>query len=456
MNIMNSRASYRNCIFFTTLIGISTGAVPTASGQVINEDFKLQANDPSGSDWLGTSVAIDIDIIAVGAKYDDDNGENSGSAYLFNALSGTQLAKLLPSDGAMDDLFGTSLDIDNGIVAVGSPFDDDNGDDSGSAYLFDATTGTQLIKLLPNDGTEGDQFGKSIAIDNGIVAVGAWFDDENGFSAGSAYLFDANTGTQIAKLLPIGGRVADYFGWSIAIDNNIVAVGSIGDAISGSAYLFNASTGTQIAKLLPSDGGGDFGWSIAIADDLVAVGAFTDNENGPSSGSVYLYDLSTGTHFQNSKLLPNDGAYEDRFGHSTSINDGLIAVGAIGDVDNGFLSGSAYLFDASTGVQLTKLLASDGERYDYFGWSVAINNGTIAIGAAGDDSAGMTSSGSTYIFDINCAADLTNNFALDFFDISEFLKLFAANDPAADFNNDAQFNFFDISAFLAAFAEGCP
>ena len=73
--------------------------------------------------------------------------------------------------------------------------DDDNGTDSGSAYLFDTSSGAQIAKLLPIDGAADARFGYSIAIDNKVVAVGAFLDDDNGFDSGSAYLFVASDTT---------------------------------------------------------------------------------------------------------------------------------------------------------------------------------------------------------------------------------------------------------------------
>ena len=81
--------------------------------------------------------------------------------------------KIIANDGSTDDEFSYSISLDDGVVAVGTPFDDDNGSNSGSAYLFDAITGAQIVKLLPSDGTANAEFGFSIAINNGIVVVGA-------------------------------------------------------------------------------------------------------------------------------------------------------------------------------------------------------------------------------------------------------------------------------------------
>ena len=438
--------------------------VTPALGQVINEDVKLLASDGAGNDEFGQSIGIADGVVAVGAQSDNDNGSNSGSAYLFDAITGIQLFKLLPSDGAGSDQFGWSIAIADGMVAVGAQSDNDNGTSSGSAYLFDAATGVQLFKLLPSDGMAGDQFGWSIAIGDGVVAVGAQSDDDNGSNSGSVYLFDATTGVQINKLLPNDGNVGDVFGYSVAIDNGVVAVGAYLDddngGSSGSAYLFNAATGVQIAKLLPSDGvGGDhFGFSIALADGIVAVGMRLDDDNGPNSGSAYLFDASTGV--QIAKLIADDGAAHDHFGYSIAIANGVVAVGARldDDKDNGNDSGSAYLFDATTGVQIAKLLASDGSGADEFGYSIGIDNGVVAVGAHQDSDNGLNS-GSAYVFTVpgaDCPADFTGDGNLNFFDVSAFLNAFNNNDPIADFTGEGSFNFFDVSAFLAAFSAGCP
>ncbi|MCH8807590.1 MAG: FG-GAP repeat protein [Planctomycetes bacterium] len=113
---------------------------------------------------------------------------STGAAY---ADLGDQLFKLLPNDGAAQDWFGFSVAISGTMVIVSAPADDDNGPDSGSAYLFTTASGRQIAKLLPNDGAAGDLFGFSAAISGSTAIVGAFEDDDNGRSSGSAYLFDA-------------------------------------------------------------------------------------------------------------------------------------------------------------------------------------------------------------------------------------------------------------------------
>lgn len=456
--IMSSITSMR--VALATFVSTSVVLVP-AVGQTISENFKIIASDGAADDWFGNSVAIGNGIIVVGAVLDDDNGSNSGSIYLFSSIAGTHITKILPDDGQAGDHFGYPVAIDNGIIAIGASLDDDNGFNSGSAYIFDAFTGMQIAKILPNDGMANDEFGFSIAVSKNIIAVGSYADDDLGSGSGSVYLFNASTGEQVAKLLPSDGAAGDNFGWSIGIYDNIVAVGAIWDSDngsgSGSVYLFDISTGAQVAKLVPSDGNaGDlFGFSIAIANGIVAVGARYDDDNGNASGSVYLFDVLTGTQLV--KLLPNDGAASDNFGTSIAINNGLLAVGSSEDDDNGFNSGSAYIFDTSTGLQVSKLLPGDGAAADYFGRYVAISDGSVAVGAYKDDDNGFQS-GSAYVFTLEtqCLADLTGDGLLNFFDVSAFLTYFQLENPAADFNGDGLFNFFDISAYLIAFVAGCP
>ncbi len=207
---------------------------------------------------------------------------------------GDQLFKLLPDDGAFGNLFGASVAISGTTAIVGAPGDDDNGTDSGSAYLFDTDikAGGQLFKLLPNDGAANDRFGKSVAISGPTAIVGAYGNDDNGFASGSAYLFDTTTGQQILKLLPDDGEALDFFGYSVSISGSTAIVAAPRDddngTDSGSAYLFDTTTGRQIAKLLADDGaaGDQFGVSVAISGATAIVGASQNGDNGFNSGSA--------------------------------------------------------------------------------------------------------------------------------------------------------------------------
>jgi hypothetical protein len=432
------------------------------AGPTINEDDKLLPSDGAAGDRFGQSVAMSGNTAIVGADRDDDNGADSGSAYLFDTTTGQQLLKLLPSDGRDFDNFGNSVSISGNTAIVGAREDDNRGISSGSAYIFDTTTGQQLFMLLPSDGAQADRFGWSVAISGTTAIVGTTGDDDSGSASGSAYLFNTITGQQLFKLLPSDGAAFDNFGYSVAMSGSTAIVGATGDddsgSASGSAYLFDTTTGQQLFKLLPSDGAADdtFGDSVAISGTTAIVGAPGDGDNGSASGSAYLFDTTTGQ--QLFKLLPNDGAEFDNFGGSVAISGALAIIGAYDDDDNGNRSGSAYLFDTTTGQQLLKLLPSDGAEDDFFGLFVAISGPTAIVGARLDDDNGVDS-GTAYIFSTTpslCSADLNGDGSLNFFDVSAFLIAYADNDLIADFNADGQFNFFDVSAFLTAYLAGCP
>ncbi len=393
----------------STIIAVclAIAALP-AAGQVINEDAKLLPSDGAGGDEFGFSVAVSGTMAVVGALFEDDNGSNSGAAYLFDTATGQQIAKLLSGDGAVGDYFGRSVAISGTTALVGAFADDDNGSGSGSAYVFDTTTGQQLAKLLPGDGTVADNFGISVAISGATAVVGAFLDDDNGSGSGSAYVFDATTGQQLFKLLPSDGAVEDRFGYSVAISSTTAVVGAYQDddngSNSGSAYLFDTTTGLQIAKLVPGDGAADnrFGISVAISGTTAVVGAQSDDDNGIDSGSAYLFDTVTGQ--QIAKLIATDGAPADSVGISVAISGTRAVVGAFLDDDNGSSSGSAYLFDTTTGEQIAKLLPGDGAAGDQFGCSVAISGTTAFVGAYADDDNG-SSSGSAYLFNLDTDGD---------------------------------------------------
>jgi len=363
---------------------------------------------------FGATVALESPVAAVGVPDYGARGEpESGLVTLFDTRTGEETAQLVPNDVEREQHFGSSIAISSGLIAVGSSGDEDLGENSGSAYLFDASTAEQTAKLLPDDGGRDDFFGSSIAVDQGLVVVGSPRDDDLGENAGAAYLFDiANPGNpgQTAKLLPVlpdGDAEDDKFGRSVAIDDGLVVVGAEGDddngKNSGAAYLFDVTdpaNPVQVAKILPDDGRErvSFGSSVAIDDHRVAVGARYDDVVGINSGSAYLFDVTDPANpVQTAKLLPDDGASRARFGQSIALADGLVAVGASSDDDNG-RSGSTYLFDVSTGVQLAKLLPENAPEAD-FGASVAADKQFVLVGAL---NAGENGGGMAFLYDAQC------------------------------------------------------
>ena len=168
-------------------------APPPAAAQC--ESAKLLASDGAVGDQFGTSVSISGDVAVVGAVRDDAPLSNSGSAYIFRftGLSWVQEAKLTASDGAADDQFGTSVSISGDVIVVGAFFDDDNGRFSGSAYVFQEPPGgwvtmTETAKLTASDGAAGDLFGFSVSVSGDVAVVGAQLHDDNGTASGSAYV----------------------------------------------------------------------------------------------------------------------------------------------------------------------------------------------------------------------------------------------------------------------------
>ncbi|ETR65111.1 MAG: hypothetical protein OMM_14804 [Candidatus Magnetoglobus multicellularis str. Araruama] len=112
-------------------------------------ETKIESNDRTNYDYFGCSVDIDGDSLIVGAYADDDMGSDSGSAYIFvkDGTAWSQQAKLTASDGASSDHFGYNVSISGDYAIVGARYDDDNGGDSGSAYIFkrDGTTWSEVI-----------------------------------------------------------------------------------------------------------------------------------------------------------------------------------------------------------------------------------------------------------------------------------------------------------------------
>jgi len=444
-------------------IGPATFAVAQPTCAPVQDSKIILSNEVTHG--FGNSVSIDGDKAVIGTS------NSSAFVFILTKDKWIQQSEPLYGDTTAANLFGESVSISGDTVIIGDPLDKDFGLGSGAAYIFTLVNGvwTRQAKLLATDGAKRDNFGSSVAIYGDTAVVGAIRDDDNGPSSGSVYVFTRvdDQWTQQAKILPNDGDENNRFGGSVSINSDTIIIGAYADG-PGSAYVFTrvGTNWIQQSKLLPTNGtgGGRFGYSVSISSDMAIVGAYLADDNGSNSGAAYLFNRENNVWIQHATLLPNDGESFDQFGRSVSIDGNNAIIGSRLSDDFNTNSGSAYVFSCASGqwAQQAIIHAADipdsGETTgDYFGSFVSLSGDRAIVAAPRDNSDDY--SGSSYIFSLNCSncpADLTGNGTLNFFDISAFLNAFSANDPIADFTNDGIFNFFDISTFLSVFSAGCP
>jgi PKD repeat protein len=304
---------------------------------------------------------------------------SQGSAYIFERNQGGadqwgEVRKLIASDGATNDFFGYSVSISIDRIVIGAHGDNISGNnEQGSAYIFERNQGGadqwgEVKKLIASDGAAYDQFGTSVSISYSSVVVGAYRDDIGAnVDQGSGYLYERNHGGadqwgEVKKLIASDGAAEKFFGFSVSISIDTVVIGAYGDNISGnneqgSAYIFERNQGGadqwgEVQKLIASDGAANdfFGYSVSISIDTVVIGAYGDNISGNNEqGSAYIFERNQGGADQwgeVQKLTASDGAGGDEFGHSVSIDCNTIIVGAPRDyVGMSNNRGSAYVYN---------------------------------------------------------------------------------------------------------------
>ena len=208
-----------------------------------------------------------------------------------DSLDGNLIKKITASDGGYQDRFGRSVSVGCGRIVVGSN-DDDNGNASGSAYIFDLN-GNQLTKITASDGAASDAFGDSVAVGCGRIVVGAPFDDVGiSTNQGSAYIYDLDGNNEV-KITASDGAANDWFGKTVAVGSGKIVVGAYRDeSVTGSAYVFDLD-GNQLAKINASEGdaGDSFGISVAVGNGRIVAGAYFDYGVGNQEGSSYIWEI---------------------------------------------------------------------------------------------------------------------------------------------------------------------
>ncbi len=317
--------------------------------------------------------------------------------------------------------FGESVASNYGNVAIGAP----SQSGTGAVYLYDGVTTAnqsistynygQLIHVFADPHPEpGDEFGASLAVVGNELVVGAPGSSLSGPGDGVAYVFDANDesttfGALLATLtIPDPGASNDaQFGAAVGTTNTNIVIGAPGnDGGTGEAYEFEGDTtqpnfGAMLLDITNPDlqAGSRFGAAVAGIGNNLIVGAPSDNTAGAGTGTVYLFDGTTGV--ETAAIVNPQPAASTGFGASVASVGLDVLVGSPDDNSAGPGAGAAFLFDPS-GVLLTTFVQPDGGG-GHFGAAVAGTQNSALIGAPGAN-LGATDAGAAYVFDANPAS----------------------------------------------------
>lgn len=315
-----------------TLTDVGSAYVYELQGSTWVQTATLSPTPAGAGDEFGFKVAIEGDTAVISAPLADNAvGADAGSVFLFRKLFGTwtQVDRLDALDagvggGGAGDEFGASVSISNGYLVVGSPYEDSSGSNAGAAYVYSQTSGgfTWQAKLAGSGTSASDYFGRSVANIGDTVLVGGYGDFFAAFAAGSAYVFEqdpmqAGTWVQTAQLSHPAPGHSDYFGFAVAMADNVGLVGSyldnnVNGTDSGSMFAFRRDeNGTPSDKtddlwlqahsgeLLDGVPGTNdrFATEIAVAGDTLIVGEYLgDAVAGAEAGTATLWS-SSGTDF---------------------------------------------------------------------------------------------------------------------------------------------------------------
>jgi hypothetical protein len=417
---------------------------------------------------LGTACAIRAGTAFVGAWGDDDVSPNAGSAYLFLVPGGAEIDEIHPPypSGTSPGFFGDSVAISDDYLLVGAPsYQGAGGVSSGAAFLY-SRSGVLLHEFRANAPEDGGRYADAVGLAGPYTVVGGARQDAFGrpLEAGLVDVYESVSGNRLRTLLPENAAIKG-FGAGFAIDGTLAAIGTdlvfadMGQ-LTSSAFLFDIETGVQLAELCrprQSTFGG-FGAAVALEDHMLLVAHQSDNSVGVNAGAVYVYDVAVPVKpILRARLTASDAGPFWQFGSSVAIDGQIAVVGSQGRLGG---RGGAYVFDLMTMRQMCVLSAPDSANPEQnVGSSVAIEGATIVVGARSYRNGADV--GAAFVFaapsGLACArADLAEPFGLlDLADVTEFVMAFLNEDPAADFEFDGVFDLADLVAFATAFLAGC-
>ena len=392
--------------------------VAMISSIVLAQTVETEVNQfkPSQSDVgdnLGTSVAVDGDLIVVGSPWSDESVSNGGSAFVWewNEVDWELVGSLNPLILNPGDLFGVSVAVSGEWIAVGAPYDDDQGTTAGAVYIFRVVDGVIgfIDKLYDASPATGNQFGAAVAMDGSTLVVGAPQADCFNINDGSATVFVRSGTSWILDYYLTSPTESEdeYMGSSVSVSESCsqgttILLGAPNAYDLGLVHMYYSSglgwlQGSSLESMNPSTGA-QFGYSVAIDGDMAVVGEPGSDNQFTNAGAALVLEYIVGLGFQPSaQLEPSSIAANDYMGYSVSVDGTDVLVGLRQGEGLGPDTGRADLWEAnfSGGYTHSKIYkASDLIGFEGLGSAVALSWREAVVGAPYVDS----STGAAYIF----------------------------------------------------------
>lgn len=356
-----------------TGLTLTSGQVSIGSGvpSIIanTTSFIINNPTPASNETFGISVDVDGNTAIIGSHADPSG---SGEAYIYNVTTGSLLRTIVNPFVASLDWFGHSVGISGNKAIIGAYGDDVGASSSGSAYIYDVTTGVRLHTLVNPQPTASDRFGESVAISGDYAIVGSRLDDPSGVdAAGSVYIFSTNTGALLHTIPNPSPSVNGEFGLYLDMNDTYSLVSAVWE---NEVYMFDNATGTLLHTFTNPGNGSSFGWSVNISNSYVVISA-RGNTNNP----VYVYNTNTKA-LLHTFTAPAE-TVNTMFGFATALSgDKLIVTAATSLSQTG--NGYVYTYDLSSGYMINSYTNPElpVSGTDNFAQAVATNGTQTLVG----------------------------------------------------------------------------
>ena len=378
--------SMKGGVLIISQVGYSNGAIKIHNGVgILKSSYILNPTvySTGNGDFFGTSVAMSGTYLLVGAPGEDDaSGTSSGKVYVYDITTKTLLHTLDNPNyygTSVGDQFGQKVSVSGDYAIISTDYEDPGGvSDSGTVYIYNIATGT-LLHSIPNPEPNAQstaRFGISVSISGNYAAVGSQLNDEDGPNSGMAYIYNVTTGELVHTVHNPNAYSTpdnDIFGIAVCINGNLLAVGAsseddAGGTDSGKVYIFDVLSGELLRTISNPNAYGtsasdNFGRNIAISGKYIIITAqYEDDAGGTISGKAYVFNVNTGSllYTLDNPNLSGTSA-NDYYGSDVSVDGNYVVICAyLEDGFGGANNGAMYIYDLPTGEIHAKILNPTG------------------------------------------------------------------------------------------------